>query len=182
MELGKRDLRRDDWKRVLKKEVIIEDIKSEYMEGKVCFLNMIKVSEPLTVDSPVGKVMIANDGFKQLIFAPKNKHWWLTVMFDNNNNLIESYFDITKENNFSDEDNPYFIDMKLDICIPNNDKPYIMDEDELKEALNQNLITEEEYNIAYTTANEIVKVFMKNEEKYYKFIWSYYNRFKRKIR
>ncbi len=103
-------------------------------------------------------------------------------MFDNNQNLIESYFDITKENNFSDEDNPYFIDMKLDICIPNNDKPYIMDEDELKEALNKNLITEEEYNIAYTTANEIVKVFMKNEEKYYKFIWSYYNRFKRKIR
>ena len=179
MELGKRDLRRDDWNRILKKEVIIEDIKNEYMDGKICFLNMIKVSSPLNVDSPIGKVTIANDGFKQLIFAPRNKHWWLTIMFDNNNNLIESYFDITKENDFSDESKPYFIDMKLDICIPNNDKPYIMDEDELKEALDQNLITVEEYNIAYTTANRIIETFIKIEKDYYKYIWFYYNRFNR---
>lgn len=63
------------------------------MEGKICFLNMIKVSSSLSVDSPIGKVIIANDGFKNLIFAPKNKNWWLTVMFDNKNNLIESYFE-----------------------------------------------------------------------------------------
>lgn len=122
------------------------------MEGKICFLNMINVSSSLSVDSPI----IANDGFKNLIFAPKNKNWWLTVMFDNKNNLIESYFDITKENNFDDESNPYFIDMKLDVCIPFKYKHYIMDEDELKEALNLNLITDEEYNKAYNTAIKII--------------------------
>ncbi len=179
MELGRRDLKREDWGRVLEKKVVIEDIKNDYMEGKVCFLNMVKVSAPLIVDSPVGKVTIADDGFKQLIFAPRNKHWWLTVMFDNNNNLIESYFDITKENNFDDESNPYFIDMKLDVCIPNNDKPYIMDEDELKEALSQNLITEEEYNMAHNTANRVIETFKKIETDYYKYIWDYYNRFNR---
>ena len=62
---------------------------------------------------------------------------------------------ITKENNFDNESNPYFIDMKLDVCIPNNDIPYIMDEDELKEALQLELISEDEYSIAYETAHKI---------------------------
>ena len=179
MELGRRDLKRDDWNRIIEKEIIIEDIKNDYMEGKVCFLSMIKVSSPLAVDSPIGKVTIADNGYKNLIFAPKNKHWWLTIMFDDKDNLIESYFDITKENNFSDEFNPYFIDMKLDICIPSGDNPYIMDEDELKEALRKGLINQDEYNIAYETAHKIIDTFNNNKDTYYKYIWSYYNKFNR---
>ena len=34
------------------------------MEGKVYYLNMIKVSSPLAVDSPIGKVTIADNGYK----------------------------------------------------------------------------------------------------------------------
>ena len=177
MLLGKRDLRRDDWNRLLEKKVIIEDVENEYMNGKVCFLHMIKVSSPLIVNSPIGNIMIANDGFKHLMFAPRNQNWWLTVMFDNENHLIESYFDITKENNFSNESNPYFIDMKLDVCIPNKDKPYIMDDNELKEVFDSGLITKEEYNLAYSTAKKIMDFFIKNEDEYYQFIWHYYNKF-----
>lgn len=147
------------------------------MEGKVCFLNMIKVSSPLAVDSPIGKVTIANNRYKYLIFAPKNQNWWLTIMFHNKNNLIESSFDITKENNYDDENNPYFIDMKLDICIPNGDKPYIMDEDELKEALDLNIITESEYNSAFVDAHKIIDIFKREEGNFYKFIWSQDNKF-----
>ena len=180
MELRIRDLKRDDWKRILEKNVFIEDIKNDYMEGKVCFLNMIKVLSPLEVDSPKGRVIIADDGYKNLIFAPKNQNWWLTVMFDEKGKLIQSYFDITKENVFIDEFNPYFVDMKLDVCIPNGDKPYLMDEDELEEVLRLNLITEDEYNIAYDTAHKIIDIFKKNESSYYEFIWSYYNKFNNK--
>lgn len=179
MKLGRRDLKRDDWNRIIEKEIIIEDVKNDYMEGKVCFLNMIKVSSPLNVNSPIGKVTIADNGYKNLIFAPQNKHWWLTIMFDDKDNLIESYFDITKENNFDNESNPYFIDMKLDVCIPNNDIAHIMDNDELKEALKLGLINEDEYSIAYETAYKIIDTFNNNKEAYYKYIWSYYNKFNR---
>lgn len=101
-------------------------------------------------------------------------------MFYNKNNLIESSFDITKENNYDDENNPYFIDMKLDICIPNGDKPYIMDEDELKEALDLNIITESEYNSAFVDAHKIIDIFKREEGNFYKFIWSQDNKFNKK--
>lgn len=81
-----------------------------------------------------------------------------------------------KENNFDDESNPYFIDMKLDVCIPFKDKPYIMDEDKLKEALNLNLITDEEYNKAYNTAIKIIDFFTNKEKEYYEYIWYYYKK------
>lgn len=95
---------------------------------------MQQVESSLSVDSPIGKVTIADNNYKNLIFAPKGKNWWLTVMFDDQDNLIESYFDITKINDFSNPENPYFIDMKLDVCIPNGYEPTIMDEEELLSA------------------------------------------------
>ena len=56
-----RDLKRNDWKRILEKEVIVEDVTTDFFEGKVCYLNMKKVESPLSVDSPIGKVTIADN-------------------------------------------------------------------------------------------------------------------------
>ena len=171
---GFRDLRRDDWKRITEKEVIVEDEKNDFFEGKVCFLDMQKVKSPLSVDSPVGKVTIADNNYKNLIFAPKGKNWWLTVMFDDQDNLIESYFDITRTNDFSNPENPYFVDMKLDVCIPNGHEPAIMDEDELKEVYEHGLITKEDYENAYNITNKIISTYNSHKEDYYEFIYNLY--------
>ena len=156
---GFRDLRGNDWKRIIKKEVIVEDEKKEFFEGKVCYLNMQLVESPLSVDSPIGKVTIADNNYKTLIFALKGENWWLTVMFDDQDNLIESYFDITKTNDFSNPEKPYFVDMKLDVCIPNGHEPTIMDEEELKEVYEYGLITKENFENAYNIANKIIKIY-----------------------
>ena len=177
---GFRDLRRNDWKRIIQKEVIVEDEKNEFFEGKVCFLDMQKVESPLVVNSPVGKVTIADNNYKQLIFAPKGKNWWLTIMFDDKDNLIESYFDITRTNNFSNPENPYFVDMKLDICIPNGSEPTIMDEEELREIYEQELITKQDYEEAYNIANRIIATYNLHKDEYYKYIYAMYNRFSNK--
>ncbi len=139
---------------------------------------MQKVESPLSVDSPVGKVTIADNNYKNLIFAPKGKNWWLTVMFDDQDNLIESYFDITRTNDFSNPENPYFVDMKLDVCIPNGHEPAIMDEDELKEVYEHGLITKEDYENAYNIANKIISTYNSHKEDYYEFIYSLYNKYR----
>lgn len=173
---GIRDLKRNDWNRIKDKNIKIENIKNEYFEGKICLLVMNEVASPLSVDSPVGKVVIAANNFKNLIIAPRNKNWWLTVMFNDKNELIESYFDITKLNNFNDEENPFFIDMKLDVCIPNNSNPMIMDDKELKEVLDYGMITEDDYKMAYETANKIIANYNEHRNEYYNFIYSYFNK------
>lgn len=171
---GFRDLRRNDWKRITKKEVIVEDEKNKFFEGKVCYLDMQLVESPLSVDSPTGKVTIAANNYKNLIFAPKGENWWLTVMFDDQDNLIESYFDITRVNDFSNPENPYFVDMKLDVCIPNGHEPTIMDEEELKEAYERGLITKEDFENAYNIAAKIIRTYNSHKEDYYKYIYSMY--------
>lgn len=177
IKFGFRDLKRNDWKRIFDKDVIVEDVINPFFEGKVCYLNMKKVESPLSVDSPIGKITIADNNYKNLIFAPKEQNWWLTVMFDHQDKLIESYFDITKVNDFSNSDNPYFVDMKLDICIPSGEEPIIMDKDELQEIYDQGLITQEEYDNAYNIANKIISIYNSNKEEYYKYIYQMYSKF-----
>lgn len=174
---GFSDLRRSDWKIITQKEVIVEDEKNDFFEGKVCFLDMQQVESPLSVDSPIGKVIIADNNYKNLIFAPKEKSWWLTVMFDDKDNLIESYFDITKLNDFSNPENPYFVDLKLNVCIPNGHEPSIMNEEELKEVYEHRLITKEEFESAYNTANRIISFYNSHKEDYYEFIYNLYRKY-----
>lgn len=178
---GFRDLRRDDWKRITQKEVIVDDEVNKFFEGKVCYLDIQKVESPLSVDSPVGRVTIADNNYKNLIFAPKGKNWWLTVMFDDQDNLIESYFDITRTNDFSNPDNPYFVDMKLDVCIPNGQEPTIMDEEELKVVYDHGLITQDDYENAYATARRIIDTYNSHKEDYYKYIFELYSRFNNRV-
>lgn len=175
---GFRDLIRNDWKRITQKEVIVEDEKNDFFEGKVCFLDMQKVESPLSVTLPIGKVTIADKNYKNLIFAPKGENWWLTVMFDDQDNLIESYFHITITNDFSNPENPYFVDMKLDVCIPNGHEPVIMDEEELKEAYEHGLITKDNFENAYTIANKIIGTYNLHKEDYYKYIYGIYNKYR----
>ena len=136
---------------------------------------MQKVESPLSEDSPIGKITVADNNFKNLIFAPKGENWWLTVIFDNQDNLIESYFDITRTNDFSNPENPYFVDMKLDA---NGHEAAIMDEDELKEVYEHGLITKEDYENAYNIANKIISTYNLHKKDYYKFIYSLYNKYR----
>lgn len=181
MDFKKQDLLKNNWTRLKKKITVVEDIKTNLFEGKICFLMMIEVDDALVVDGPLGNVKIADNGYSNLIIAPKNKNWWLTVMFDNDNNYIESYFDITRENVFIDEANPYFIDLKLDVSIPTDLNIYILDEDELKEVYDNGLISLSEYNMAYETAKKIIKYYNENKGEYFKFINDHFNRMLKQI-
>ena len=175
LHFGIRDLKRDDWARVTDKTVKIINYRNDYFDGKICLLKMNSVTSPLEVDSPLGKVTIADNNYKNLIIAPKNKNWWLTVMYDDKNNLIESYFDISKLNNFHNEENPFFIDMKLDVCIPNGHEPSIMDDEDLKEVLFAGMITEDDYKMAYEVANKIIEFYNKHKMEYTAFINKMFN-------
>lgn len=175
--LGIKDLKRNWWKRLIKKETEVHEEKNDYFDGYVCYLKINEVKEPLIVNSPMGHITIADKNYKNIMIAPKNKNWWLTVMFDDKDNIIESYFDITKVNNFNNTENPYFVDMKLDICIVDGYEPILLDEDELEEVYNKGLITKEDYDNAYKVANEIIKMYNLHKDAYYEYIYNLYRSF-----
>lgn len=171
-----KSLKRDEWSRFTKKNIKSIRVEEEGFIGTIGLLTIEEVKEPLLVTYPTYSITIADKNYRWLQFAPKNENWWLTVLFDDKEQLIESYFDITKINNFDDEDNPTFIDMFLDVILAKERDPIILDEEELKEALDNNLITKEEYDFAFLVAKNIIKGYNKNKAKYYAFIDRYYKK------
>ena len=100
MELKIKSLKRTEMSRILDKKFSAIEVNEKYFCGIVAMLTFIDIASPLYVPSPIGKVCIADKNYKWLQFAPKNSNWWLTVMFDDKNQIIESYFDITQKKCF----------------------------------------------------------------------------------
>ena len=86
-------------------------------------------------------------------------------MYDDKDNLIEVYFDITKQNNFEDITNHYYDDLFLDIVLGKNGKMKILDEDELDMALNEKVISSKEYDFAKKTAKDLYDYISLNKQK-----------------
>ena len=179
MILKLRSLRRDEWKSITQKNTKSLKIEEEGFVGTIGLLTIEEIEKPLVVSYPKYNVTIADKGYKWLQFAPKNENWWLTVLYDDKDNLIESYFDITKSNDFEDEDNPTFIDMFLDVVFSKEREPVILDEDELKQALDEKLITKQEYEFAFFLAKSIIKGYNRNKAKYYAFIDRFYQKLRK---
>ena len=80
-------------------------------------------------------------------------------VYNQNKNIIEWYFDIAKKIGI-ENDIPYEDDLYLDLIITSTGEKRIIDEDELKEALENNDITKDEFELAYCILKEL-------DEKYY---------------
>ncbi|MDE6407323.1 MAG: DUF402 domain-containing protein [Anaeroplasmataceae bacterium] len=176
MELKHRSLRRDEWKEITKKKTKSLIVDEMGFCGTIGLLTIEEIEKPMIITHSNYQITIADKNYKWLQFAPKHENWWLTVLYDDTDRLIESYFDITRTNNFEDEDNPTFMDMFLDVILSEDREPTILDEDELKEALDTNLITKEEYELAFFVAKSIIKGYNKNKAKYYEFVNRFFNK------
>lgn len=152
MEIKKKDMKKTNWSRCLEKEFTFKTFKFDEFEGIVSLSKLNKLTAPLVIKYEFGDVLIADNNYKHLQFAFKNQNFWLTAMYDDKEQLIELYFDITNGNYFEDLSNPYFYDLFLDIVVTKDKKIYIVDEYELKMALNDKIITLKEYEKAQETA------------------------------
>lgn len=102
-----------------------------------------------------GGTIIARPGFKWVTKWEIDKPYILTKFLDANANLVGVYCDISRpvkviKNGFS------FVDLYLDIWKPAGEMPIVLDENELKEAVELGYITSEEAQIAREIAAKIM--------------------------
>lgn len=139
--VGKRD-------NVIEIEQKIKSINNEDFVGDIYLNNFKKVVTPYMLENGV---CLQDNNYKWLEFYDYNAKVLLTAMYNQNNEIIEWYFDIArsigKENNI-----PYEDDLYLDVLIKSNGEIVLLDENELKEAYERLEITKEEYDEAYKTA------------------------------
>lgn len=107
---------------------------------------------------------ILANGYRWIQIYGVEKNSVISVVFDEENRFVETYFDIAKEI-YMDEDVPYAKDLYLDVVQTKENYFIIIDQDELDEALEKNDITMEDYKLAEDVSKEIMRKY-KSEESF----------------
>lgn len=140
---------------ISKKQFIWERVNDENFTGNISLMNIFETDTRWEIKREDGKdVCILGNGYKWLGVYPDNETYAVTALYDDKNELVEFYFDMTKENGVVDG-KPYIVDIYLDLVITPENKKIVLDEDELQEALNQNILGKEEFDLAYRTLNRL---------------------------
>ncbi|GFP75549.1 hypothetical protein bsdtw1_01633 [Clostridium fungisolvens] len=146
-----------DWTRVLKRKFTTRYFKNADFEGYASVTSIQKVSKPL-IKNILGKdYCLADDGYIWLEIMPFKGNYCMTTMYDQNKEIVQWYFDITRKKGLTEEGIPFFEDLFLDVVVLPDSNVLLLDEMELKDALDKGEITEQEFNMAYTEAKEIMK-------------------------
>lgn len=136
-----KNMRRSDWKRILEKDYAYQRCSFQGLEGIASLITIHRITQPLTVRNGDHSVTIVDQGMRWLQIALRDQYVWLTAMFDRQDRLLQVYFDITNGNCLEDEEDPTFEDMYLDIVMEPDGMLYVLDQDELDEALQSGAIT-----------------------------------------
>ena len=156
---------------IIEIEQKIKSINNKDFIGDIYLNNFKKVTTPYMLENGV---CLQDSNYKWLEFYNYNAKVLLTSMYNQNNEIIEWYFDIAR--NIGKENNiPYEDDLYLDVLVKSNGEIVLLDENELKEAYERLEITKEEYDEAYKIANNLIKRLRGNEEKLKQFTDKYLN-------
>ena len=137
------------------------------------FYNFSDVKERILI--PNGKCILDNN-YKWLEFYNYDSRIKLTAIYNENNEIIEWYFDVAREIG-KENGVPYEDDLYLDVVVTPSGDVILLDEDELKEAFDKKEMTKEEYDEAYKIANDLMGKLKDNKDKLQEYTDKYLNEF-----
>ena len=155
----------------------VKSIKDDSFNGDICYYNFKDADIKIVVSED--KVIVDNN-YRLLEFYDYSHKVKLSAFYNNHNDIIEWYFDIAKvlgkENGI-----PYEDDLYLDVVVTPEGKIILLDEEELKEALQNSIITKEEYEMAYVEANKLIALLKEKKDKLRCFTNKYLDYFEKSI-
>ena len=127
----------------------------------------IKLSDDFCITDENGNnTKYISNGYYLIEVTPIKENYNIRFYYDKNKKLIDYYIDITLENGVENKI-PYYIDLYLDIIhYPENDSVGYIDEDELKDALNNKIISRSDYLLAYKVGEKLLKEIKNKSNKY----------------
>jgi len=135
----------------------IKYVSSDDLKGFISYFFIKEIKIPLIVEYNNEKIYLYNNGYSEIGYLPDNSNWSLCAIYDNYGRIIEWYIDITEVNTVDEIGQPYCKDLYLDIVLLPDGKIIILDEDELKESLENKIISQNEYELAYNVKNSLIE-------------------------
>lgn len=142
--------------RIVDRDFISLSVNDDSFKGYISLFKINKVTSPCVIKYDEKNICVIDNGHRLLQYVPLTENYTLTAFCDKNNKLIQWYFDITYRNGIDDEGIPYYDDLYLDIIILPHLQVKLVDKDELDEALEKKVISEEQYNLACNVADRLM--------------------------
>ena len=150
-------MRRREFQRIKRSELRFSHMELKDFCGYAGILRIMETDGEWQVDGPSGNpVTVAAPGYTWLQLSPDDSQWWLTVMYDTCGKLVQYYFDITGEKYISNDGEPRFQDMFLDIVMQPDGSWRLLDAPELDAALAEGQITLEQFDAAQDMVKRLI--------------------------
>ena len=175
--IKRKDMRRTDWHRILQRKYTCAECSYQGMQGIASVLLLQKVTQPLIIEG----VTLAKEGDTWLQLAFRDAYFWVTAMFDEHNDLLQIYFDITNGNCLEDPENPCFDDLYLDIVMEPDGVLHVLDQDELDDALNTGEITPRQHQKAMEECERLHRFLLQNGKDFSAFCYQQMMRLKESV-
>ncbi|WP_432359917.1 DUF402 domain-containing protein [Sporosarcina sp. UB5] len=153
---------RYDWKRIVERRYAEKYISTTQFTGYVTLLDMNEVAKPLYMTYRGRTVCIANKGYRWLQHFPDGKHFSLTTVFDSTGQIVQWYIDICRENGYCPINGPWMDDLFLDLIVLPSGEVIEKDIDELEAALNSQIISDDEFALAWAEFDRIKTIVVEN--------------------
>ena len=154
--LEKRYLHRNDWSRITSRRYSQKWVEEQDFTGYIALTEIHEITTPFVKPMAGKNICIIDKNYTRLQQLPMNAHYAVTTMFNDKGQIVQWYIDITNCNGV-DQGEPYMEDLFLDIIVLPTGEVITKDEDELQQALENNWITKEQYELAYTTFYQVLK-------------------------
>jgi predicted RNA-binding protein associated with RNAse of E/G family len=118
------------------------------------YASLLKIEE---INRPfmAGVICLYNKGYSELCFLPDGENWTLFAIYNDKDEIVEWYIDITKKNALDEDGNPYCDDLYIDAVLMPDGTLLILDEDDLKNALDRGDISNADFELAYRVLYEL---------------------------
>ena len=154
--LKTKTLARASWSRPLERSFAHGSFLERSLFGEISLIHMDRVTAPLTASMGGRMLTVADDGYAWLQIAPEGNNWWLTAMFDSARRIVQYYFDVTARNVLLGSGDSYFLDMFLDVVLLPGGQVFLLDQDELDDALQSGIISANEHQQAQSLAQQLM--------------------------
>ena len=163
VEIKKKNLDRREWYSDKDRDFACRYHKDDFFEGGIGLVTFTGIAGPDEVDAPSGRLCIADKGYQWVELAPKGGNYVITSMI-HGDEIFQHYIDITLRNEIADNGDTVFYDLLLDVVIAQDGTPAIIDTEELDEALDTGIISQDDYDLAKKTAKDIADYFAGNKK------------------
>ncbi|MED1947814.1 MULTISPECIES: DUF402 domain-containing protein [Brevibacillus] len=148
---------RPGWRRVKRLGYQQKWVEALSFSGYTVRLTLDEVSEPAYMSVGDQTMCVGNRGYVYLQYFPHGQAYAVTKMLDELGNTVQWYIDICRGHGKDENGHIWYDDLYLDIVVLPTGEVYLLDQDELDEALKKGVITSEDYQFATETADLLLR-------------------------